>query len=99
MLNVIPRTTTKNVIGSQVPEAHACNPSYSGGRNQEDHGLKPTQANSSQDPITKKSITKIGPVEWLKVKGLSSNLSIAIYTHIYVYMYICVYIIGKFKLN
>jgi hypothetical protein len=32
---------------------HACNPSYSGGREQEDHGLKPTWANSSQDPISK----------------------------------------------
>jgi hypothetical protein len=25
---------------------HACNPSYSGGRDQEDHGLKPAQGNS-----------------------------------------------------
>jgi hypothetical protein len=33
---------------------HACNPGYSGGRDQEDGGLKPTQANSSQDPISKK---------------------------------------------
>jgi hypothetical protein len=28
--------------------AHVCNPSYSGGRDQEDLGLKPAQANSSQ---------------------------------------------------
>jgi hypothetical protein len=41
-----------------VPVAHACNPSYSGGRDQEDHGWKPTQANSSRDPISKKIITK-----------------------------------------
>jgi hypothetical protein len=34
--------------------AHAYNPSYSGGRDQEDHGLKPAWANSSQDPILKK---------------------------------------------
>jgi hypothetical protein len=33
--------------------AHACNPSYSGGRDQEDRGLKPVQANSSKDPISK----------------------------------------------
>jgi hypothetical protein len=33
--------------------AHACNPSYSGGRDQEDHGLKPAWANSLQDPISK----------------------------------------------
>jgi hypothetical protein len=38
--------------------AHTCNPSYSGGRNQEDHGLKPAQANSSRDPISKILITK-----------------------------------------
>jgi hypothetical protein len=38
--------------------APACNPSYSGGRNQENGGLKPAQANNSQDPISKKPITK-----------------------------------------
>jgi hypothetical protein len=31
-----------------------CNPSFSGGRNQGDHSLKPAQANSSQDRISKK---------------------------------------------
>jgi hypothetical protein len=45
---------------SQAPVAHAYNPSYLGGRDQEDHGLKPAQANSLQDPISKKSITKKG---------------------------------------
>jgi hypothetical protein len=53
--------------------AHACNPSYSGGREQEDHGLKPVWANSSKGLISKIPITKIGLVEWLKVKALSSN--------------------------
>jgi hypothetical protein len=43
---------------SWVLVAHACNPSYSGGRDQEGCGLKPTWANSSQDPILKKPITK-----------------------------------------
>jgi hypothetical protein len=38
--------------------AHACNPSYSGGRDQEDCGLKPVQANSSQDPVSKKPSQK-----------------------------------------
>jgi hypothetical protein len=38
--------------------AHTCNPSYSGGRDQEDHGLKPVGANSSQDPSLKNPITK-----------------------------------------
>jgi hypothetical protein len=36
-----------------VPVAHACNPSYSGDRDQEDHSLKQTRANSLQDPILK----------------------------------------------
>jgi hypothetical protein len=30
-----------------MPVAHACNPSYSEGRDQEDRGSKPAQANSS----------------------------------------------------
>jgi hypothetical protein len=38
--------------------AHTCNPSYSRGRDQEDHGRKPARANSSQDPISKKPFTK-----------------------------------------
>jgi hypothetical protein len=31
---------------------------YSGGTDQEDHSLKPVQANSSQDPISKKKKKK-----------------------------------------
>jgi hypothetical protein len=33
--------------------AHACNPSYSGGREQEDSGLKTAQKSSLQNPISK----------------------------------------------
>jgi hypothetical protein len=40
--------------------ASACNPSYSGGRNQEDRVSKPAGANSSQDPILKKPIRQKG---------------------------------------
>jgi hypothetical protein len=50
--------------------ALAYNPSYSGGRDQEDQGSKLVQANSLRDPISKKSFTKKGGerlVEWLKV--------------------------------
>jgi hypothetical protein len=36
----------KNAKDSWMLVAHACNPSYSGGRDQEDHGLKPAWANS-----------------------------------------------------
>jgi hypothetical protein len=38
--------------------AHTCNPSYSGGRDQEDSGSKPTPANSSRDPILQTPISK-----------------------------------------
>jgi hypothetical protein len=43
----------KEVIPCQAPLAHAYNPSYSGGRDQEDHSLKPAWGNSSQDPVSK----------------------------------------------
>jgi hypothetical protein len=48
----------QNKILSQVPVVHACNPSYSGGRDQEDCSLKSARANSSRDPILKKPFTK-----------------------------------------
>jgi hypothetical protein len=32
---------------------HACNPTYSGGRDHEDHGSKPARTNSSWDVILK----------------------------------------------
>jgi hypothetical protein len=38
---------------SQVPVAHTHNPSYSGGGDQEDRGLKPAPGKSSLDPISK----------------------------------------------
>jgi hypothetical protein len=38
--------------------APAFNPSYSGGRDQENHGPKPAQANRLRDPISKIPITK-----------------------------------------
>jgi hypothetical protein len=38
-----------------APVAHTCNPSYSGGRDQEDGISKPAQANSLWDRILKKN--------------------------------------------
>jgi hypothetical protein len=55
--------------------AHAYHPNDSGGRDQEDRGSKPAQANSSTRPYLKKPFTKIELVEWLKVKPLSSSPS------------------------
>jgi hypothetical protein len=70
---------TKIITTSQAPVAHTCDPSYSGGRDQEDYGSKPAQANSSRDP-PKKTLHKKKLVEWLKVKALSSRPST---THTY----------------
>jgi hypothetical protein len=69
-----PRSVLINERG-QVPVTHTCNPSYSGGRDQDNCGLKPSQANSSMRPYLEKPFTKIGLVEWLKVKAMSSSPS------------------------
>jgi hypothetical protein len=44
----------ETLIYSWALVGHACNPGYSGGRDLEDCGLKPAQANSLRDPISKK---------------------------------------------
>jgi hypothetical protein len=46
-----------------VPVAHACNPSYSGGRDQEDYSSKPAWANISKRLYLENPFTKIGLVE------------------------------------
>jgi hypothetical protein len=46
--------------------AHTCNPSYQGGRDQEDHGLRSAQAKWLQDPISVSS--------WACGERLSSQL-------------------------
>jgi hypothetical protein len=45
-------------VCSQSPGVHSCHPSYLGGWNQEYCGSRPTQANSSQDPMSKITRTK-----------------------------------------
>jgi hypothetical protein len=62
---------------SQALVLHAFNPSYSGGRDQEDHSSKLAGANKFMRLYLKKPSTKIGLVEWLKLKALSSNPSTA----------------------
>jgi hypothetical protein len=44
---------------SQALVAHTCNPSYSEGRDQEDCGSKPAQANSSWDLILRNPSQKM----------------------------------------
>jgi hypothetical protein len=56
---------------------HTCNPRYLGSRDQEDRGSKPAWANSSTRTYLEKPLTKIGLVDWLKVKALSSSPSIS----------------------
>jgi hypothetical protein len=51
--------------------AHAYNPSYSGVTDQEDRGLKPAQANSSRDPISKKLSTK---KRWWRGQGVGPEI-------------------------
>jgi hypothetical protein len=50
----------KKSPSSWAPVAHACNPSYARGRDQEDRGLKPAEEHSLQDPISKELTTKKG---------------------------------------
>jgi hypothetical protein len=55
--------------------AHTYNPSYpGGGRDQEDLGS--SQPRQIVRPYLEKPLTKIGLVEWLTVKALSSSPSI-----------------------
>jgi hypothetical protein len=51
---IFPKYTNIKSYMGQVPVAYTCNPSYLGGRDQEDLGLKPARANSLRDPILKK---------------------------------------------
>jgi hypothetical protein len=51
-----------------------CNPSYSGGRNQEDCGSKPTWANS-RETLSRKKLLQKRAGEWLQVEALSSSPS------------------------
>jgi hypothetical protein len=53
----------KSVLQKVAGTRHnTCNPSYSGGRDQEDGGSKPARANSTASSYLKKPFTKIGLV-------------------------------------
>jgi hypothetical protein len=53
-------SATIRIKGSRVTVAHACEPSDSGGRDQEDRGSKPAQGNSLRDPVLKNASPKKG---------------------------------------
>jgi hypothetical protein len=55
-----PLQITAERLADPGARAHACNLSYSGGRDQEHCSLKPAWANSLWDPISKNPITKKG---------------------------------------
>jgi hypothetical protein len=53
---------------SQVLGAHACKPSYLGGRDQEDHGAKPAWAKQIVcKTLSQKNKSQKVLVEWLKL--------------------------------
>jgi hypothetical protein len=52
------KNKTKQNKKGQAPVAYTCNPSYSEGKDQEDHSLKLARANRSRDPISKIPNTK-----------------------------------------
>jgi hypothetical protein len=71
---------------------YACNPSYSGGRDQEDCGSKPAWANSARDSILKKYPSQkragevaqgVGP----EFKPQYKNIYIYIF-YVYIFIYI-----------
>jgi hypothetical protein len=68
----------KVIKASQALVAHTCDPSYLGGRDQEDQDSKPARANSLGEYL-EKSQHKTGLLEWLKwylpstYEALSSN--------------------------
>jgi hypothetical protein len=52
--------TGKNILPRLALVVHACNPSYSGGRDQVDRGSKPAWANSSARLYFKKTLHQKG---------------------------------------
>jgi hypothetical protein len=77
MEKLLERHVSPKLAQSRAQVAHAYNPSYSGGRDQEDLGSEPAWANTSVRPYLEKPFTKIGLVEWLKVRALSLSPNIA----------------------
>jgi hypothetical protein len=51
---------------SQAPVVYTSNPSYLGGRDQEDQSLKPAWTNSSMRPYLENIQHNKGLVEWLR---------------------------------
>jgi hypothetical protein len=67
------KNNSRNTCPSRALVAHIYNPSYSGGKDQEDHSLKPAWANNSQDSISKNPIKKNWAGGMAQSEGLSSS--------------------------
>jgi hypothetical protein len=74
---MISKLEYKMFMTSQAPVAHAYNPNYSGGRDQ-DGGLKPAWASSLQDSSSKKPFKKRdgGVAQYCKKKKFMMSLII-----------------------
>jgi hypothetical protein len=66
---LVPGNQSQIFFGSWVLVAHTCNPSYSGGRDQEDRSLKPAPSKQLVTPYLDKTRHKKGLVEWLQGVG------------------------------
>jgi hypothetical protein len=53
------RQIVRKIKGQRGMVAHICNPSCSGGRDQEDRGSKPAQAKMFKRPYVKKKPTQV----------------------------------------
>jgi hypothetical protein len=84
---------------SKITNTHSCNPSYLGGRDQEDCSLTPAQANSLGEPILKNPLQKradgvaqgVGPefkpqYHQKKKENIQHNPEIRITTHLKLYI-------------
>jgi hypothetical protein len=65
-IEILLKASLLNCPDSQPPVAYIYNPSYSGGRDQEDRASKPARANSSLDSYLENTQHIEGLVEWLK---------------------------------
>jgi hypothetical protein len=66
---LVPGNQSQIFFGSWVLVAHTCNPSYSGGTDQEDRSLKPAPSKQLVTPYLDKTRHKKGLVEWLQGVG------------------------------
>jgi hypothetical protein len=89
----------QNFLNHWEPVAHACHPSYSGGRDQEDHSWKPARGNTSRDLILKKKNHKkrAGGV----AQGVDPEVKPQYHKNknLYKFIYLCIYLLYVIKIK